>query len=407
MSMQISHRHFFGPIARFAGQIGGAPRCHLGPAILLFATIFSLPGQAQTAVSAPLREKLAPDASSHTAPLSLPDDPSALLPGSGPSDPGALPQTAHQAPVTISGVVTDRNGGLVPGAHISAVAQNIPGEHDTTADPNGFFSFTGLPAGTYTITITSSGLQTYILRDIRLKPGGSYALPKTDLPIARTSADVTVTLTEEQVAETQLNAELKQRVFGVFPNFYTTFDWNAAPLSARQKMKLSGRALIDPVEFLTTAGVAGAEQYNNTFPEYGRGFAGYSRRYGAAYGDFVLSHTMGSVVFASLLHQDPRYFVMGTGTKRQRTWHALSSAVMQRGDNRRWQPAYSNFLGNATTGLIASTYHPGTSTGQLVLSDSLIGIGGRAVDNLVREFILRRLTSNIPADAQGKPPQER
>lgn len=390
--MKICSPRLSGPAAKFVPQDCSPLADSLFRVLLVFAALAGVPAlHAQTAPAA-----------LHATPSTLPDDPSALMHGSG----QPAPQAGRQAPATISGTVTDINGGLVPGAQITAVAQNLPRVHETTADQNGFFSFTDLPPGLYTVTIKFSGLQTYVLRDIRLKAGGSFALPKTNLPIARTSADITVSLTEEQVAETQLNGELKQRVFGVFPNFYTTFDWNAAPLTVRQKAKLSGRALIDPVEFLTTAGVAGAEQYNNTFPEYGRGFAGYSRRYGAAYGDFVLSHTMGSVVFASLLHQDPRYFVMGTGTTRQRTWHALASAVMQRGDNRRWQPAYSNFLGNATTGLIASTYHPGTSMGQLVLNDSLVGIGGRAVDNLVREFILRRITSNIPPNAQGKPPRD-
>jgi hypothetical protein len=332
----------------------------------------------------------------------LPDDPALLLQAQrGPTT--ALPGAANGR---ISGIVIDINGGLVPGAQVTVAAPNTPNPVQATADSNGYFSVPGLPPGTYSITIAAPGLQTYIVRDIHLKPGDSYTLPRLGLPIARASADVTVTVTEEQVAQAQLNTELKQRVLGVFPNFYSSFEWDAAPLSFRQKLELSTRSLIDPVSFATTAGVAGVEQYRNTFPEYGRGAEGYGLRYGAAYGDFVLSHTMGSVLFASLLHQDPRYFVMGTGTTRQRTWHALSSSFKQRGDNRHWQPGYSLILGNAATGLIASTYHPGTSMGQLVLGDTLIGFGGRAVDDLFREFVLRGFTHNVPSYAKGKPPQE-
>lgn len=327
----------------------------------------------------------------------LPEDPGQYLTGQRPAATATTPGTAR-----LSGTVIDINGGLVPGAVVTITARDRPGAPPSTAtaDANGSFSVGGLPPGNYSVTITSPGLETYTGRDIRLRAGEAYVMPHVSLPIARTAADVTVSLTEEQVAETQLNAELKQRVLGVFPNFYTTFEWDAAPLSAGKKFKLAARSFTDPVAFVTTAGIAGAEQINGTFPEYGSGFPGYARRYGAAYGDAVISRMMGSVIFASLLHQDPRYFVMGTGTAKRRAWHAVSSAFIQRGDNRRWQPAYSNLLGNAATGALASTYHPGgPGAGMLVLDDTLIGLGGRAFDDLFREFVLPRFTTHVPDPA--------
>lgn len=337
-------------------------------------------------------QALAPD-------TSLPEDPGQYLTEQR-AQPAATPDTAR-----LSGTVIDINGGLVPGAIVTITARDRPGTaYTASADANGTFSVGDLPPGSYSVTITSAGLQTYTARDIRLRAGESYVIPRVSLPIERTSADVTVTLTQEQVAETQLHTELQQRVLGVFPNFYTTFQWDAAPLSARQKFKLAARSFTDPVAFVTTAGIAGAEQVNNTFPEYGRGLPGYARRFGAAYGDAVISRTTGSVLFASLLHQDPRYFVMGTGTTGRRAWHAISSSFTQRSDrSRRWQPAYSIILGNAATGALASTYHPGTDPGQLVLDDTLIGLGGRAFDNIFREFILPRFTTHVPGDAKGKP----
>jgi hypothetical protein len=224
--------------------------------------------------------------------------------------------------------------------------------------------------------------------------------------MARTSADVTVTVTTQELAEQELHNELKQRVFGVLPNFYVSYQWNAAPLTARQKFKLTAHAATDPVFFATTGITAGIEQANNTFPEYGPGPAGYWRRYGAAYGDAVIGRLMGSVVFASLFHQDPRYFVMTNGPIPRRAWHAVSSTFIQRGDNRHWQPAYAHLLGNAVTGLIATTYHPGSSPGQLVLDNTILGLGGQAANNLIREFVLRHLAKNIPSYAKGKPPKE-
>jgi hypothetical protein len=314
--------------------------------------------------------------------------------------------TSREQPVRIKGVVSDMQGGLVPGAHIVIACSEPAVTQEVTADAAGFFSVSNLPAGTYSVTISSSGLETYILHDLHLKPGETYSLPEVSLPIARTSADVTVTLTTEQLAEEELHDELKQRVLGVLPNFYTSYQWDAAPLSARQKLKLTARATTDPVFLGTTAITAGIEQAQNTYPEYGGGPAGYWKRYGAAYGDAVIGRFMGSVVFASVFHQDPRYFVMTNGSWERRSWHAISSTVMQRGDNYHWQFGYSHLLGAAATGMIASTYHPGSDIGKLVLDGTILDLGNKAANNLIREFVLRHLAKNIPSYAKGKPPEE-
>jgi hypothetical protein len=317
----------------------------------------------------------------------------------------AVPQATHPVTARIKGVVSDIQGGLVPGAHLTAVNKDTHTQYRTTADSVGFFTFTNLPSGTYAVTITSPGLQTYVLDNIHLKPGEIYSLPGVSLPIARTAVDVEVTLTEQQLATVELHAELQQRVFGVLPNFYTSYQWNAAPLTSLQKLKLTARAAGDPTSFATTAVIAGFEQRNNTFPEYGGGAAGYWRRYGAAYGDAVIGRALGSVVFASLFRQDPRYFVMTNGSIKRRAWHAISSTFIARGDNKRWQPAYAHLVGNATAGLVASTYHPDSSPGTLVLDNTLLGLGGEAVNNLVREFFLRRISTHTPSYAKGKPPK--
>ena len=320
--------------------------------------------------------------------------------GGSPVSPG------HDLPARIKGVVSDIQGGLVPGAQIVITCVEPPSTHDAVADSAGFFSVGGLSAGTYSVTISSPGLKTYVVHDLHLRPGEIYSMPEISLPIARTTADVTVTLTTEELAEAELQNELKQRVLGVLPNFYTSYQWKAAPLSARQKFKLTARATTDPVFLGVTAITAGIQQAQNTYPEYGGGAAGYWKRYGAAYGDAVIGRFMGSVVFATVFRQDPRYFVMTNGSWVRRSWHAISSTVIQRGDNYHWEPAYAHLLGSATTGLIASTYHPGSNPGKLVLDNTILDLGNKAANNLIREFVLRHLAKNIPSYAKGKPPEE-
>lgn len=306
----------------------------------------------------------------------------------------------------IKGVVSDIQGGLVPGAHIIITSAEPAVTHEATADSEGFFSVAGLAPGTYSVTISSPGLETYVLHDLHLKPGETYSLPEVSLPMARTSADVTVTLTTDQLAEEELHNELHQRVFGVLPNFYVSYQWDAAPLSVKQKLKLTTRALTDPVFLGTTAITAGIEQARNDIPEYGGGVGGYWTRYAAAYGDAVIGRFMGSVVFASVFHQDPRYFVMTNGSWERRAWHAISSTVIERGDNYHWQFGYSELLGSATTGLIASTYHPNSNPGRMVLNGTILDLGNKAANNLIREFVLRHLARHVPSYAKGKPPEE-
>src|SRR5689334_22752895 len=67
-------------------------------------------------------------------------------------------------------------------------------------------------------------------------------------------------------AEDELKKQEHQRIMGVIPNFNTSYNQNAAPLTAGQKFRLAFRSAIDPVTFLTAGFVAGIEQARDTFP---------------------------------------------------------------------------------------------------------------------------------------------
>jgi hypothetical protein len=112
---------------------------------------------------------------------------------------------------------------------------------------------------------------------------------------------------------------------------------------------------------------------------------------------------LASAILPSLLHQDPRYFYKGSGSIRSRVLYALSSAVICRGDNGRSQPNYSRVLGNIAAGGISNLYYPSGSRGvSLTILNGLIETGGNAGTNLFREFVLRGLTSKVPAYDNGK-----
>jgi len=308
-------------------------------------------------------------------------------------------------------VVSDIQGGLIPGAHVVAARAGAPESEsqEATANSVGRFRFADLAPGSYSVTISSPGFENYRIQNITLKPGDTYELPEVALPIARTSADATVTLTETQIAEAELNDELHQRVLGILPNYYTSYIWDAAPLNMRQKFKLAIRSATDPVFFATTALSAGIQQATSSNPEYGSGPSGYFELYASDYGGALVGRVVTSVLLNSLFHEDPRYFVMTNGSVVRRSWHAISSTFLQRGDDKKFHPAYANFMGGAISAVVVSTWHPDstTSVGTRVLNDTVLDLGGLAIRNLAREFLFRHLARHVPSYAKGKPPDEK
>jgi hypothetical protein len=318
-----------------------------------------------------------------------------------------LPFAAYaQVPGTgsISGTVLDINGGVVPGAQITLLALDRPSSRVVLSDDAGGFTFPQLAPGRFQFTVTSAGLETYSSSEIVLLADEKLIVPEFRLSPAAITTDVQVSVTQIELATEQLKTQEQQRVLGVFPNFYSSYLWDAVPLSSGQKYQLALHSIADPFAFVGTGAVAAVEQWQNTFPGYGKGAQGYAKRYGAAYADEALSRMIGSAILPSLLHQDPRYFYRGSGSKKSRAFYAISSAVICRGDNGRLQPNYSYVLGSFAAGGLSNLYHPASDRGVgLTIGNGFLNIAAHALDNLGREFVFRKLTPKVPDYAQGKP----
>ena len=163
---------------------------------------------------------------------------------------------------------------------------------------------------------------------------------------------------EREKAEEQLKQQEKQRVMGVMATFNTTRDPNAVPLSPGQKFRLFFKSSTDPWPFLLASVVSGIGQADNSYPEWGQGAQGYAKRYGAAYTDAFIGNFFGNAVLPSILHEDPRYFQKGTGSKIGRFFWAASSTFWCKRDNGRWGPNYANVGGNLIGAAIARAYYP-------------------------------------------------
>ncbi|HWG20973.1 MAG TPA: carboxypeptidase-like regulatory domain-containing protein [Terracidiphilus sp.] len=336
--------------------------------------------------------------------LALPDAPQPQTPQPQNDSAQNANAASPSAGATLSGTVLDTNGDVVQGARVAVRRPSGASAQIVQSGSDGQFTFNNLPPGPYKLTVTAKDMGAYASAVISLQTGDVRILPKIVLSVAAASTSITVIGDKEELAEEQVQIAVQQRVLGVIPNFYMTFDWNAPPMLARQKFQLSFRSMFDPTAFAVMAGIAGAEQYKDVYPGFGGGLSGYGKRYGATFANHVSGQLFGRAIYPALFRQDPRYFYKGKGSVRSRALYAMSAAVIARGDDGRWRPNYSNVLGDLTAGAISNLYFPSSERGaSLVFFNGLTEIGAGAVENILKEFLLKDMTSHIPRGANGQP----
>lgn len=222
-----------------------------------------------------------------------------------------------------------------------------------------------------------------------------------------------------ELAEEQLKAQEKQRVMGVMATFNTTRNRDAVPLSPGQKFRLFFRSSTDPWPFLLAGAVAGIGQADDSYPSWGQGAQGYGKRMGAAYSDAFIGNFFGNAVLPVVLHEDPRYYQMGTGNPMRRMLWAAGSTFICKRDRGGWGPNYANVGGNMIGAAIARVYYPASERSVMdVVNDGLTvsfeGIIGAEIiefwPDLVRHYKQKKAQKRIAmqdAAQQPAPGKER
>jgi Carboxypeptidase regulatory-like domain len=314
--------------------------------------------------------------------------------------PNAPAPQIHATPGSISGFITDRDGDSIPEARVTLTrdspAADIP-PFVITAD-DGSFSFDSISPGPFQLAVTAAGFSP-IQTSSELHVAETLDLPAIAL-VAAASTDIRVTATQAEIAEAQVHLEEKQRVLGVFPNFYVSYVSAPMPMTPKEKYQLALRTLVDPVSFILIGVTSASEQADNIY-DWGQGAQGFSKRYAAAYGTFLTGDMLGNAVFPVLFKQDPRYFYKGTGSIRSRILYAIATTIVCKGDNHHWQFDYSGILGGLAASGISNAYYPASNrTGvRLLFEGTGIGIGSAAIQNVIQEFLVRHLTPHIPPSA--------
>jgi len=178
-----------------------------------------------------------------------------------------------------------------------------------------------------------------------------------------------------------------KRILGVLPNYRTA---NASavytPITAKQKFTIASKDSFDYPLIALGAAIAGIGQWANSDPSFGQGAAGFARRFGTSYADQAIGNIMTEGLFPTLLHEDPRYFRRGTGTKWSRAAYAATRVLVTRTDAGNLRFNYSEVLGNATAVAISNSYHPDDRT----VGDNVLKLGEQigidAASQVLKEF---------------------
>src|SRR5215831_7211716 len=301
-------------------------------------------------------------------------------------------EAANTKTGSILGTVVDSNNDTIPNATV--VLQDPVGDPLTvvTKDDGSFAFHDVTPGIAYPITIGAAGFAEWS-SSVTVEPGQDKTLTDIKLRVVAAHRAVTVTYSSKEVAAQQLKAEEHQRVLGFIPNIYVTYEPHPEPLTTQMKFHLAYKGLTHPTFFAFEGLWAGVEQAAHT-PDYRQGAEGYGLRFGANLASGASEALFGNAILPALLHQDPRYFYRGSGTKGSRAWHAMIAPFVCKGDNGKAQPNYSQWGGSLISASLSNTYYPDSNRGAgLVFRNFGTSMGLHVVLGLAQEFVLGEFTS--------------
>jgi hypothetical protein len=106
-----------------------------------------------------------------------------------------ISRLSAQAPTaTLSGVVTDPSGAVIPGVTVTAISPATSHRTVATTNDQGFYVLTQLPAGEYRVEAEMSGFKKYVRQGLTLTTAATLAL---DIQLEVGAADQSVTVTGE------------------------------------------------------------------------------------------------------------------------------------------------------------------------------------------------------------------
>src|SRR6185295_18018754 len=112
---------------------------------------------------------------------------------------GGRPAHAQILSGSLSGKVVDETGALVAGADVSLTNEASKDVRRTKTNGEGFFTFAGVPPGSYAVRIELTGFKTTERTGVRLRIGDSRSLGQITMPVGGRAEETVVTAQVELV----------------------------------------------------------------------------------------------------------------------------------------------------------------------------------------------------------------
>ena len=114
---------------------------------------------------------------------------------------------AQELSATLSGIVTDTTGAVIPNATVTITLNGVGGETRVVqSDGTGYYKATNLTNGVYTVTAVATGFETFIGKDIKLDVAEKHSL---NLQMKAGSVSTTVTVEDNPVSiDTESSAQM-------------------------------------------------------------------------------------------------------------------------------------------------------------------------------------------------------
>jgi hypothetical protein len=150
---------------------------------------------------------------------------------------------------------------------------------------------------------------------------------------------------------------------------------------------------------------AGWKQLTDGSPNYGTDSGAFGQRLGAAALHGISNGVFSDSLFASIFHEDPRYYVMGPGHPFfKRFFYAGTRSIVTRTDSGHSTPNFALFAGNAAGSALTVTYFPAKNTTFSEVAQTFgSSLGGSALGFVVDEFIVDALVDLHLKKKQGQP----
>lgn len=140
----------------------------------------------------------------------------------------------------------------------------------------------------------------------------------------------------------------------VFPDIATS----EGPMTTGEKFRLFVNQSISP-PYVLAAGISAAyNQARNSPPAYGQGWNAYGNRYGESIARAASNAFFGNFVFASMLHQDPRFYPQNRPSFWGSVKYSAQRVFVTRTDSGRDTFNSSGILGTAAAEGLANAYLP-------------------------------------------------